>query len=234
VSNPDSLQRKATVIQNWRTRPPGASIYVNTQGLKEYAWYLAFGIKTVQKNLIALHAQKLGRWEQYAKNLLESDARRPQERGWRAEGSVPGKGRQTDKFTFGRGGSLRGVLPAPEDSGNRMIMGFPDIPHADASTRGAWRALEVGAIGRKVHPQARLGLPPPIHKMPVRFYFVEGKLQPLSRGSVSRLHGFAKVGLSQLSYGPGFTGRHFIEESSKLMEREIVRDYERIYRSAWK
>lgn len=219
MSNPDSLLRKATVIQNWRTRPPGASLYVNTHGLKEYAWYLAFGIKTAQKNVIALHAQKLGRWEQYAKNLLESDARRPQERGWRAAGSVPGKGRQTGKFTVGRGGSLRGVLPAPEDSGNRMIMGFPDIPHADNSTRGAWRALEVGAIGRNVHPEARLGLAPPVHKVPVRFYFFEdSKLQPLRKG---------------WRLGSGFTGRHFIEESSKLMEREIVRDYERIYRSAW-
>lgn len=241
MSNPDDLLRKATVIQNWRTRAPGASFYTTTNGLKEYAWFLAFGIKTAQKNIIALHAQKLGRWERIAERLLRSQIVRPEEHGFRAEGTVPGWGRQTGKFTFGRGGALRGVLPSPEDSGNRMIMGFPDIPRADTMTRGAWRALELGMTGIRVHPppysgvlsggplgsvgmndaagEPRSGIAPPLHSVPMVYYFSEGKLRPLSSGSRG---------------GEGFPGKHFIEQSSEMMAREIVDGYQRVFRTAWK
>jgi hypothetical protein len=104
------------------------------------------------------------------------------------------RGRQTGQFTFGSGGAFSFHFPTLNKDTGEIVLGFPKVTVADEQTKGIWRRLE-------------FGLPDSLHEMP-EFYF---------RGKTP----YPRTGLTE-DGGPGFKGKHFLEEAFD----QVVKDAE--------
>jgi len=224
-------------------------------GLKADAYYLALGLKKLQKNLLQSHVRQLGTWARWAEQEFDKAPRaRPQEMGIRAEGEVPGQGRQTKNFTFGSArshASMSGVLPPPRKGGLQMSFGFPDVERADRMTKGAWRSQEFGqsaggatteAEGVTIYEAA--GSPFPLgktpHRLPLKWKYVD---RNAVKGGPRAWKKAAAVGeegvLVPLSrkggrFGRGYEGKHFIQAAANRLQTHLKGEYQQVMAQAWR
>lgn len=95
----------------------------------------------VEAGTRSIHEQALRKLYSQAQKNFSARIERPKFSATRGGTVYRPESRATGTFTFGPNGAFRGNLIS---NGPVQGLSFPDESHADAATKGAWRALEFG------------------------------------------------------------------------------------------
>jgi hypothetical protein len=190
----------------------GSSIFVDADGINRFLTSYAKTVFETKRSIASKNTNRLGKIIALSEGLFRDRVDVPpyvsQVRGTSATlgGDKYGEHRRaTGRFTFGGGGTFKGVL---FEQGDQQGFGFPDIPRADAATDGAWRSLEYG-------------LPANRHLMP-KFVFLDAAGK---RGG----NRFAPLSSSVERFGSGITQKRFIRDAWVEGTKGLPKEYKALF-----